>query len=71
MSLTSEQIRQGRLSVGWSRLRLSAKAGVSENNLRDFEKGLRRLSVDEIGAIRVALEAAGVIFAVASGNIAT
>jgi hypothetical protein len=48
--------------VGWSLLRLVAEAAVGENKLRNFEKGLRRLSLEELGAIKLALESAGVVF---------
>lgn len=62
MYVTSEQVRAGRALLDWSRARLAEECGVHQNTLLNFENG-KHLGLEEtVAAIRVALEAAGVIF---------
>ena len=48
--------------VGWTQTDLAQKARVARQTLVDFERGARTPFPNNIGAIRSALEAAGVEF---------
>jgi transcriptional regulator with XRE-family HTH domain len=62
MSLTPEQSRAARGLLDWSQAQLASQSNLSESTVRDFEKGRRNPSVNNLTAIQKALEAAGVEF---------
>lgn len=68
MTITPEQSRAARGLKDWSQARLGAESNLSESTIRDFEKGRRIPSINNIAAIRTALEAAGVIFIEKNGG---
>lgn len=70
MTITSEQCRAGRSLVEMDQAVLAKAANVSRNTVVDFEKGKRTPGANNLAAIRIALEAAGVQF-LADGETAT
>ena len=62
MSLTPDQSRAARGLLDWSQAQLASQSNLSESTVRDFEKGRRIPSVNNLAAIQKALEAAGVEF---------
>ncbi len=62
MSLTPEQCRGARAMLGWSRELLANSAQVAHRTVVDFERGARRPLNRTLRDIRMALEAAGVVF---------
>jgi transcriptional regulator with XRE-family HTH domain len=62
MTIQPEQSRAARGLLDWSQTDLGARANLSESTIRDFEKGRRVPTVNNLTAIRSALEAAGVEF---------
>ncbi|SCB43376.1 Helix-turn-helix [Rhizobium miluonense] len=62
MTITSEQSRAARGLLNWSQTYLAKESNLSESTVRDFEKGRRLPSVNNLAAIRRALEGAGVTF---------
>lgn len=60
--LSADQARAARAILNWSRVRLAAKANLSEMTIRDFENGFRKPRPHNIAAIRQALEDAGIVF---------
>nr|WIE92051.1 helix-turn-helix transcriptional regulator [Mesorhizobium sp. WSM4875] len=60
--LSGEQSKAARALLSWSRVRLAAKAHISEPTIVDFENGSRNPNPRHIAAIRQALEDAGVVF---------
>jgi transcriptional regulator with XRE-family HTH domain len=60
--ITGEKIRAARKLLGWSRDRLAPRAGLPVNRLGAYELGRRILPLDEVEALKGALEAAGVEF---------
>ena len=60
--ITGAQIREARKLLGWSRDRLAPRAGLPVNRLGDYELGRRILPLEEVEALKGALEAAGVEF---------
>jgi transcriptional regulator with XRE-family HTH domain len=62
--LTAAQIRAGRALVGWSGAKLAGAAGISLQTIRRMESpvGPGRSSVENVEAVRHALEGAGVVF---------
>ena len=62
--LTGEQARVARALLNWSRVRLAAKANLSEMVISEFENGVRKPRPVNVAAIRRALEGAGIVFAV-------
>jgi transcriptional regulator with XRE-family HTH domain len=60
--MTSDQSRAARGLLDWSQAELAARSNLSESTIRDFEKGRRVPSINNLAAVRRALEAAGVEF---------
>jgi transcriptional regulator with XRE-family HTH domain len=60
--LTIEQSAAGRALLGWSQRDLAEKAHLGESTVRNFEKGRGAQTYNNVLAMRVAMEAAGVIF---------
>lgn len=65
--MTPIQSRMGRAAVGWSILDLARAANVGENTVNRFETG-RDARVSTVAKLRVALEAAGVVFIAENGG---
>jgi transcriptional regulator with XRE-family HTH domain len=62
-SLTPEQVRGARQLLGWSRIRLSSRIGVSHATaIARYEDGKGRSRSLDLVVIRTVLEAAGVTF---------
>jgi transcriptional regulator with XRE-family HTH domain len=68
LSLTKEQSRAARALIDWSQMQLANSANLGESTIRDFEKGRRVPSVNNLAAIRAALESAGVEFIPQNGG---
>jgi transcriptional regulator with XRE-family HTH domain len=62
MTITPQQSRAARGLLDWSQARLGEVSNLSESTIRDFEKGRRVPSINNMAAIRAALEAAGIEF---------
>jgi transcriptional regulator with XRE-family HTH domain len=60
--MTPDQSRAARGLLDWSQAELAAQSNLSESTIRDFEKGRRIPSINNLAAVRRALEAAGVEF---------
>lgn len=60
--ITPAQSRAARGLVEWSQQELAERSNLSESTIRDFEKGRRVPSVNNLAAIARALETAGVQF---------
>lgn len=60
--MTPAQSRAARGLLDWSQTELAGKANLSESTVRDFEKGRRVPSPNNLSALQRALEAAGVEF---------
>ena len=60
--ITPQQSKGARAMLDMSRAELAAAAGIAERTLVDFERGARTPHVNNLMAIRRALEEAGVIF---------
>lgn len=60
--LAPEQSRAARAWLDWSQETLAGHSGVSLSTVRDFEKGKRVPIKNNLAAIRMALEAAGMRF---------
>jgi transcriptional regulator with XRE-family HTH domain len=58
--MTPDQSRADRGLLDWSQAELAARSNLSESTIRDFEKGRRTPSINNLAAIRRALELAGV-----------
>jgi transcriptional regulator with XRE-family HTH domain len=61
-AITPKQSRAARGLLDWSQTQLAVDSNLSESTIRDFEKGRRVPSINNLAAIRAALEAAGVVF---------
>ncbi len=68
MSLTPEQSRAARGLLDWSQTELAARSNLSESTIRDFEKGRRVPSINNLAAMQRALEGAGVEFIAENGG---
>jgi transcriptional regulator with XRE-family HTH domain len=60
--ISKEQSRAARGLLDWSQAQLAARSNLGESTIRDFEKGRRVPSPNNLAAIKAALEGAGVIF---------
>jgi transcriptional regulator with XRE-family HTH domain len=65
--MSPEQCRAGRGWLDWSQQQLAAKASVSLSTVRDFERARRVPIANNLGAIRTALETAGISFVDSDG----
>ncbi|MFC4731970.1 helix-turn-helix transcriptional regulator [Salipiger abyssi] len=68
MPLTPAQCRAARGLVNWSQTRLAEEAGVSRATVTSFEAEKRTPIGNNIEAIQVSLEAAGVEFIPENGS---
>ena len=68
MSITPAQCRAARGLVEFDQASLAGKAKVSRNTIVDFERGKRVPNVNNLDAIRAALESAGVEFIAENGG---
>lgn len=59
--ILAPQCRAGRALLGWSQQRLAAAAQVSKPTVVSFERGAKVMP-NNIGALRRAMEAAGIEF---------
>ncbi|MBZ9980362.1 helix-turn-helix domain-containing protein [Mesorhizobium sp. BR-1-1-8] len=66
--VTPEQSRAARGLLDWSQTQLGTASNLSESTIRDFEKGRRVPSINNLAAIRAAFEARGVLFIDQNGN---
>jgi transcriptional regulator with XRE-family HTH domain len=62
------KVRAARVLLGWSQADLAREAGVGISTVADWELERRKLSFKALGAIREALERAGVELPTASGQ---
>jgi transcriptional regulator with XRE-family HTH domain len=68
MSLTPAQSRAARALVNLSQVRLARLANLSETMITNFENGRRMPTVNDLEALRRALEAKGIIFVEENGD---
>ena len=68
VTVTPEQVKSARFLLGWPRMRLAFRVGVSECSLTAFEDGMRLPSVLKLSVVRAILETAGVEFIVDNGG---
>ena len=68
MEISPAQSRAARALVNLSQLKLARLANLSESMLRHFDKRRRMPTIDELEAIRRALEAKGVTFGERNGD---
>ena len=68
-ALTPDQAKAARNLLGWSRERLAAMSGATRTTVSNYERHGRltraadgRLGVDQLAALRMVLEAAGIVF---------
>lgn len=59
-TMTPEQSRAARAWLGWSQGELAKRANVSLSTVHDFERGHRIPTSNNLGAMRRAIEEAGV-----------
>ena len=62
MPLSPAQCRAARALVEWTQDDLQAAAQVAKTTIVDFERGARQPYPRTLGALKLALEVAGVIF---------
>ncbi len=62
VDLLPAQSRAARGMLDWSQTHLAVASNLSESTVRDFEKGRRVPSTNNLAAIQRALEAAGIEF---------
>lgn len=68
MLMTPDQSRAGRALVGLTQPQLAAAAGLGLSTVVDFERDRRAVSGEAVGAMRSALEQAGVTFVDQNGG---
>jgi transcriptional regulator with XRE-family HTH domain len=68
MVITAAQCRGARAMLGWSQDQLSEAAAVAKKTVADFEIGNRTPYARTLGALQVALEAAGIEFIPENGG---
>jgi transcriptional regulator with XRE-family HTH domain len=62
MTITPQQVKEGRQLLRWSRPDLAGHSGVSSTTIENFEQGRRKSSVLDLSTVQRVLEAAGVEF---------
>lgn len=62
VEMTPAQCRAGRALLDWTQPTLAQKASLGLSTVVDFERERRAVSAEAIGAVRAALQAAGVEF---------
>ena len=68
MLITASQCRSARALIEMTQPELATAAGLGLSTVVDFEKSRRTVSADAVAALRVALEASGVIFIAENGE---
>lgn len=66
--ITAAQSRAGRALLDWSQEELARSAHLGLSTIRDFEKGRRVPTHNNLAGIKAALESAGVIFVEENGE---
>ncbi|RVD55716.1 XRE family transcriptional regulator [Mesorhizobium sp. M2D.F.Ca.ET.185.01.1.1] len=61
--LSADQVRAARALLRWSRVRLAAKANLSETTISELENGARKPHPRTVAAVRRAFEGGGILFA--------
>ncbi|MFZ0207345.1 MAG: helix-turn-helix transcriptional regulator [Roseiarcus sp.] len=70
MTITPEQVRAARELLGWTLVRLAARADASELAVRRYENGRGIGGRIDLTSIREMLKAAGVEFIAENGGVA-
>lgn len=65
--MTPSQCRAARALLRWSQQGTDEMAGVPKNAVRNFERGYAVTTIENLGLIKYALEAFGVVFSNNSG----
>jgi DNA-binding XRE family transcriptional regulator len=60
--MTPEQLRAARNWKGWTQTELAKAANVGLSTIKDFESGKRTPIMNNVFAIKAALEDAGIVF---------
>ena len=68
--ITAAQSRGARGLLDWSQSQLAERSNLSESTIRNFEKGRKDPSINNLAAIRTALESAGIQF-LEGGTVST
>lgn len=68
--ITAAQSRGARGLLDWSQSQLAERSNLSESTIRNFEKGRKDPSTNNLAAIRGALESAGIQF-LEGGTVST
>jgi transcriptional regulator with XRE-family HTH domain len=66
--LTPDQSRAARALVEWSQEELASRANLGPSTIRDFEKRRRVPTINNLAAIKRALETGGVVFIPENGG---
>jgi transcriptional regulator with XRE-family HTH domain len=62
MAQLIEQLRQARITLGWTEAQLAERSGISRDTIAKIEAGRRRAQLATVRAVRQALEAGGIEF---------
>jgi transcriptional regulator with XRE-family HTH domain len=62
VSISGTELKTARALLAWPRIRLAARAGLSESIVAQFETGRRETDINGAERLKDALEAAGVVF---------
>lgn len=68
MTITPAQSRAGRALLDWSQVSLAKASNLGESTIKNFEAGRTIPTINNLAAIRAALEAAGVEFIPENGG---